>query len=325
MDLAKNLAQWRDQSPEQWIALANRILPPIVVAGLVLLLAFKAADLTWQLLDSPADQDIVPTAAPVAIATNAPLESSYGVLAAWEPFGSAPEESTGEIDASVILDAPDTTLNVTLHGAWQAQELPVRGSLVVPEKGVAIISSGRGQQQVYWTGQNIEEVAATTLHSVFTDRVLLDRGSGRLETLRYPETENAPVPNSRIVARPQQRRTTTPQTLNTAASLADAVGQAAAVLGEHVQFAGQTENGQVIGFRVQPKGDGQVFSQLGLEPGDILTEVNGLRLNDLRNTAQVMQTLGETAQANVTVRRNGTDQALVLNIGDIQRLAESLQ
>ena len=46
MDLAKNLAQWRDQSPEQWIAVANRYLPPIVVGVLVLLIAFKAADLT---------------------------------------------------------------------------------------------------------------------------------------------------------------------------------------------------------------------------------------------------------------------------------------
>jgi len=325
MDLAKNLAQWRNQSPEQWIAQANRFLPPIVIAILILLLAFKAADLTWRLLDSPAEQDVVPVAVLTQVSIGSASDGGYDALTAWEPFGRVPDETTDAISADLLLDAPDTSLNVTLHGAWEAQELPTRGSLVVPEKGVAVISSGRGQQKVYWTGQNIEDVAGATLHSVFTDRVLLNRGSGRLETLRYPETDNAPIQNSRLVARPEARTSNPPPALTSAADLADSVGQMAAVLGQHVQFAGQTENGQIIGFRVQPLGDGQVFSQTGFEPGDILTEVNGLVLANGLNIPQLMQALGETAQANVTVRRNGTDQAIVLNISDIQQLAESLQ
>jgi general secretion pathway protein C len=325
MDLAKNLAQWRDQSPEQWMAQANRILPPIVVAVLILLIAFKAADLTWRLLDSPADQDIVPPPAQVAASAAGPAETGYDVLTAWTPFGRPPDENSEAIVADLLLDAPDTTLNLTLHGAWQAQELPERGSVVVPEKGVAVISSGRGQQRVYWTGQNIEDVAAATLHSVFVDRVLLDRGGGRLETLRFPETDATPAQNSRLVARTPTMPTIQPDSLNAAAELADSVGQVAAVLGQHIQFAGQTENGRIIGFRVQPMGDGQVFSQLGLEPGDVLTEVNGLALANGLNIPQLMQALGESAQASVTVRRNGADQALILNIGDVQRLADSLQ
>ena len=53
MDLAKNLAQWRDQSPEQWVAQANRFLPPVVMALLVLGIAYQLAGLTWRLTAAP--------------------------------------------------------------------------------------------------------------------------------------------------------------------------------------------------------------------------------------------------------------------------------
>jgi general secretion pathway protein C len=324
MDLAKNLAHWRDQSPEQWIALGNRYLPPIAVALLVLLIAFKAADLTWRLLDAQATPDAVPIAMPAEASTGGPVSGSYAALAAWEPFGKAPDESAEPISADLLLDAPETTLNLELSGTLQASELPERGSTVIPERGSAIIASGRGQQAVYWTGEAIADVGSTTLHSVFRDRVVLDRGGGRLETLRRPEKETSPQLNSRIAARPAPAVPRS-QDLNSAAQVADAVTETASLLAQHMSIQPHSENGQIIGFRIQPSGDGQVFSQLGLEPGDVLTEVNGIQLNSFRNQMQVVQALGEAAQASVTIRRNGADQAMVLNIGDIQRLAESLQ
>jgi general secretion pathway protein C len=325
MDLAKNFAYWRDQSPEQWIALGNRYLPRIAVALLVLLIAFKAADLTWRLLDSRAAPDSVPVAAQTQGPASGPVSGGYEVLTAWEPFGKAPDESVAAITAEQILDAPDTTLNLSLAGTLQASDLPERGSTVIPEKGSAIISFGRSvsDQKVYWTGDTIENAGSTTLHSVFNDRVLLDRG-GRLETLRFPENEPTPQSNSRVAARPRPADNFSDD-LSSAAQVADAVTQTAALLGQHMSIAMHSENGQMIGFRVQPTGDGQVFAQLGLEPGDILTEVNGTQLNSLRNSSQVIQALGEAAQATVTIRRNGADRAEVLNVGDIQRLAESLQ
>lgn len=327
MDLAKNLAQWRGQTPEQWIALANRYLPPVVIAVFVLLIAVKGADLTWRLLDSPS-VDTVPLA-PSASGQSTPsgtAGANYDALQAWRPFGEPP---SGEevIARAVIDDAPLTDLNVTLNGVVQAQELPESGEMIIIEDGgIAIITSGRGQQRVYRVGDPIEEVSNARLHSVFKDWVMLERSAGRIEKLAYPEVDAPPIsqPNSRVLAR-QPTRNERPETLNSAAALADAVGEAAAVIGEHMTVAAQMENGEMIGFRIQPRGDGQVFSQLGLEPGDVLTQVNGLPLNDLRNTSEVIQALSETQQANVTIRRNGVDQAMVIDMGQIERLAESLQ
>ncbi len=322
MDLAKNFAQWRDRPPEQWITQANGLLPPIVVGVLVLLIAFDLADLTWRLLESPMVAEVAPP--PAAVSAGAPDAQRYQALSSWQPFGQAPDENAAAISADLLLDAPDTTLNLTLVGTLQASELPERGSMVIPEQGAAVISGG-ARQQVYWTGDQVEAAGNASLHSVFNDRVLLDRGGGRLETLRFPESDQGRSQGAPIAARPQIRSLAPVRGAGTSAPLPAALGEVAELLSEHIQFAMHTENGQVLGFRVQPRGDPRVFSELGLEAGDVLTEVNGSRLNDLRNASQVLQALGETQMANVMIRRDGVDRALVLNIDQIERLAESLQ
>lgn len=325
MDLAKNLAQWRDRPPEQWIGLVNQFLPPVVVALLVILIAFKAAEFTWRLLDEPAEQDMVPAAA-VSISRSG--ESPAGGLNA-ESIGRLFGERVADADmvpANDILDAEDTTLNLTLTGTIQKQELPERDSIVIPEAGVAAIASGRGEQKVYRTGDTIDNASGAVLHSVFTDRVILDRGGGRLEQLRYPDADqiasNSRGLNSNLAARAPTLPSNPP---TSAAAFAEAIGNAAAVLGQHLTIAPEMEGGQMTGIRLQPRGDSEVFEQLGLEPGDVLTEVNGVRLNDPRNTSQVLQALVEAPQASVMIRRNGNEQAQVIDIGRIQQLAESLQ
>jgi general secretion pathway protein C len=306
----------------------------VAVSILVILLAFQAAGLTWRLLDRPAVQDAVPPA--VVIATDTPISGASGnfdSLRNWTPFGSAPEPVAGAIPAEVVLDGPLTNLQLRLTSTMQRQALPERGSMVIPESGSAIIDN-RGQQKVYRTGEAIQDTNGTTLatlHSVFVDRVLLDRGGGQaLERLELPKADataqNAgrPNPNARQAAIPPFRA---PQPLDNAATVAatEVASSAAAAFGQHIQLRLQLDGDQAIGFRVEPRGDSPVLSRLGLEPGDVLTQVNGVGLGDLRNVTAVLEALGQSPQANVTIRRNGIDQGMVIDIGQIQRLAESLQ
>ena len=326
MDLARNLAQWRDRPPEQWIGLVNRYLPPIVVAILVILIAFEAAGLTWRLLEAPAEQDAVPAAAAAIGQSGNSSSGAIDAQAIGRLFGERVIDASQPVAARDILDAEDTNLNLTLTGTLQKQELPERGSTIIPEAGVASISSVRGDDKIYRTGDTIENASGAVLHSVFTDRVILDRGGGRLEQLRFPEADQMARSgiglNSNIQARTPSPPPASPAS---AAAFAETIGNATAVLGQHMSITQHSEGGQITGIRLQPRGDGQVFAQLGFEAGDILTEVNGLRLNDPRNTSQVLQALAETTQANVTIRRNGNDQAMVIDLSQIQRLAESLQ
>jgi hypothetical protein len=40
---------------------------------------------------------------------------------------------------------------------------------------------------------------------------------------------------------------------------------------------------------------------------------------------QIFQALGQTTQASVMIRRNGFDQAMIIDLSQIERLAQSLQ
>lgn len=310
------------------MAQANRVLPPAVVAVVVVLFAFEAADLTWRLLDTPTVPDVAmsaPTQTEVARADTA--AGSLEILQTWAPFGQAPEAAEVGIPASDLLETALTDLNLRLIGVVVAQASPEPGTMVIiQEEGKAILESARGQQKAYVVGDPIEEVSNARLHSVFTDYVILERSAGRLERLPWAESQSMPrrTAGSRT-ATASAALARQPESLNAAAALADAVGEVAAALGEHIQFAPATDSGRIIGFRVSPRGDGDVFSGIGLEPGDILTQVNGIALDDMRNASGVLRALTETQQANVIIRRNGVDQGLVLDMSDIQRLAESLQ
>jgi general secretion pathway protein C len=329
MDLAKSLAQWRSQSPEQWLAQANRALPPIAAVVLVVLIAFQAAGLTWRLLDAPTVSGEIAAALPPRDAeARAATPGAFDALANWQPFGRPPEPTAEPLPSEVVLDAEETSLNLTLHSTLQAQDLPARGSVIVPEGGIAIIASGRAEQKRYRPGDTLDDGSGTRLHSVYVDRVLLDRG-GRLERLSFPKPDSSPQASARPrsnVALSQQRPLQPAVRPGNAASMADAVTSAIGQIGQFMQIAPQEEGGQMVGYRLQPRGDGAIFQQLGLEPGDVLTEVNGIRLSgDIRNTAQVFQILAETTQASVIVRRNGVEQPMVIDVGQIQRLSESLQ
>lgn len=326
MELAKNLAQWRDQAPEQWVNLANRILPPIVITIVVILIAAQAVQLMWVLLDRPADQDLVPPTQ-VAQAVGDSQQVAWSLDSAYGLFGQAPTAEDIEISRSEIDSIPETDLNLTLSGLLVAQELPEPGSTIVPEAGMAIIGVGRASQQALRTGVKIDGVANATLYMVFEDRVVIDRGGGRTEALFYRPDENNP--QSAQLRSSLTRRTTAsaaaPITPLVAASAAEELSGLASTLSQHMTMESAVDAGEITGMRLQPKGDSDVFSQLGFEPGDVMLEVNGLRVNNLRNVQAVSQALTETSQASVRVRRNGTDQVIIVNLADIQRLADSRQ
>ena len=81
----------------------------------------------------------------------------------------------------------------------------------------------------------------------------------------------------------------------------------------------------MTGYRLTPGRDREAFSALGLEPGDVLTDVNGTPLNDAATSLQVFESLGEASMATVTVVRNGAPQVIVIDMSQLQNVAENLQ
>ncbi len=164
-------------------------------------------------------------------------------------------------------------------------------------------------------GQAIDGADGATLHSVYADRVLLDR-NGRLETLRLPKelTASAGAPMAMPSALPQAPAP---------GSLREVISENATRFTDIMRPAPHVQEGQIVGFRVNPGRDRATFEALGFQPGDVVTDINGTVLDDVSQGLQIFQSLGEATQANVTVLRDGVPQVLVIDTTQLQNLQEN--
>ncbi len=296
MDVAKRLVDWTEQPPEQWLNVVNKYLPPAVTAALVVIIAYQLAGITWSLVPGAA-----PTLAsrPVASKT-AQRPTDLGKLTNSHLFGEARIEAAPVVEA---VDAPDTSLSLSLTGI-----------LAGGPKGQAIISANRGQERTYHVGDSVDNADGATLHSVEADRVLLDR-NGKLETLRLPQQLSSATPRTTSPLLP-------PAAAQPAGSLRQVISENASRLTDVVRLAPHVQEGKVVGFRVNPGRDRATFEALGLQAGDVVTDINGTVLDDPSQGLQVFESLGEATQANVTVLREGTPQVIVIDTTQLKKLQE---
>lgn len=115
---------------------------------------------------------------------------ALGTVAALHLFGQVQDKAT-----PVPLNAPDSTLNLVLHGVFD---------LSTPSQAMAIIADAQGHQRFYRTGDKLP--GQSVLYRVYADRVILRR-AGHFETLRMAGTKHsaagapvmpAPVPVSPV-------------------------------------------------------------------------------------------------------------------------------
>jgi general secretion pathway protein C len=297
MDVAKRLADWRDRR-EHWLAGANRHLAPAVAAALVIVIANQFATLTWVLVPG-STSFAAPVLWPVAAR---PAPADFSSLSGSRLFGEAAEQP--HVAVAAVADAPDTTLSVTLTGILSKDGDP---------NGSAGIRSGSNDERAYYVGQTIAGTDGATLHSVYADRVLLDR-NGRVETLRLP-TELSPPGNA-----PPNARSPLAQEEASAAPLRDVFRQNAATFSEIIRPAPHVQEGQLVGIRLMPGRDRATFEALGFQSGDVVTDVNGSVLDDISQALKIFEALGQSTQANVTVLRDGVPQVLVIDAAQLQGL-----
>jgi general secretion pathway protein C len=294
------LSQWTHLPPAQLWSQASQVLPPWVVLLLVVLIAWQLAKVVWLLIPST-EPDALPPVQAVS-RTSAPA-SGNGVsidrIADAHLFGQL------SADAPVIVaeqeDAPDTQLSLELRGTISATE---------EHRALAIIAERGGAERVYFVGDAVP--GGASLHAVQLDRVLLRRG-GRLEALRLPRSEELPAARRAAVA-PQRAAPAR------AATVQEVIQQNAAGLTEIIRPQPVFKDGRQLGYRVYPGRQRQQFAQLGLRPGDLVTQINGMGLDDPARGMEIFRSLADASSVTVTVDRNGEIETLTLNTAALQQL-----
>lgn len=272
--------------------------PTLVTLALVVVLAAQLAALLWRALGTAGDET---PAQPSKEAAAAPAVDLAAIVNA-HLFGVAALQ--GDPAA-----APATSANLTLAGTLAGN---------APENGWAIIGTSGQAARVYATGAALP--GGAKLLAVYPERVILERAGAR-ESLMLPRLSGGSAVQA-AYAPPAGAPPT---------SLADNVRQlmtqdpAAAneLLRPQPVFAG----GTLRGYRVFPGRNRAQFAELGLQPGDLVSAVNGVALDDPNRGLEILRGIGQGTAVTLTIDRNGQQQQVNVNpapvVQQLQPLDES--
>lgn len=289
----------------------------VVVLLAVYLLAYLA-DLTWRLIPAPEEKTVSHSHPTSTSASGKRQSTNIKAIQNLHLFGEAGKK---EKKAPVVTqDAPETTLSLTLSGLVAS---------TASESGAAIIEY-RNNQNTYGVGDMIDGTRAV-ISEVLRDRVILNN-SGRMETLMLDGVDFTKPTTLEIrdysdvsvksdgqeMIKPDKKDTFRNEAEIT---LDDEQREAAAELRaqperftDFISIQPDRKDGQINGYRVNPGRMPELFNAAGLEPNDILKEINGLDLTDIKQSMQAMQMLKSEQYLDLTVDRNGEIITLTLEL-----------
>ncbi len=294
MSFSASLRELQTLSGQQWLDRATRTLPQALTVVLVIGIAWQLVQLTWLLLESRAPADSAELVMAPAPATATRRGIDVQAIATSHLFGAPQAEQAAPEDAQ------PTQMNLVLSAVFASND---------SSKGLAVIGESPQSAKVYAVGSTVRP--GTKLHSVYLDRVILDR-NGQLETLALPRPSTASLGITRTaVAAPR------PGGSQFADNLRRIAETNPTAFAEIVRPQPVFANGVQRGYRVYPGRNRQQFAKLGLQPGDLVLSINGTPLDDPQRGMEIFNTIGTSDRVQVTVERNGQSQELTLNTAQI--------
>ena len=290
----------------QIVAQLHKHLPGVATLLLTALIGLQVSKLVWLLVPLP--EPAPASVAPAPQNGNAVSARSRNInqLTSAHLFGRFQREDTV---VATVADAPDTNLRLKLRGILATDDA---------KRSRALIEAANGELLSYAIGSDVP--GGAKLHSIHPDRALLSRG-GRLETLRLEK--DAPIPDGSVVT-------------TATAGLTRGVGSAAQILGSDtaakltdirntlledptkasnfLRLQPARVNGAMKGYRIYPGRDRELFREAGLRPGDIVTAVNGISLDDPARGLQLLGDLSTASQINLQIERGGQAQSLSVTL-----------
>ena len=196
-------------------------------------------------------------------------------------------------------ELPETSLQLTLHGVIASPN---------PVLARAIVADAAGNDNFYKIGDTLPGNA--TLKEIHGDRIVIQRG-GRLETLTLPKTSLNMSPAAATPSAPMSSNT--PNKTYTLREYRNALLNNPNEVADLVRITPKHEGGRFLGYQLQPGRDPQFMARYGLMPGDVVTAVNGITLDNPKGM-QLMKDLSKADTLDLEIDRNGIRQRFTLPI-----------
>ncbi|SON51085.1 type II secretion system protein GspC [Vibrio tapetis] len=207
-------------------------------------------------------------------------------------FGRYSQQTAPKPVAAKVVDAPKTRLNLVLVGAVASRS---------GDKSLAVVAN-RGKQNTYGIGETIDGTRAV-LKVVMIDRVIIEN-QGQDETLMLEGVKYSKLSESQ-----QQQNTQASGTKGLPAEQLEQIRreitQNPQQIMQYIRLSQVKKDGRVMGYRVGPGKNRELFDSVGLKQGDIATRINGADLSDPAAMGKIWQSISELTELNLTVERNG--------------------
>jgi general secretion pathway protein C len=299
LNLKTKIDDWENQSTTEILASINQHLPFWVSCFAVVMISWYLTQIIWALFPTPISFSGL--AAKTPSSKSMKNKSNYSPILESHLFGvSAIDEVSNEMKATT--NAPETKLNIKLHGSIMSSD---------QRKSHAIIGEKGKGSEVYFIGDSISSGAK--LHEVQANLVVLNRG-GVLETLRLPDVAIGNITSTSKRTAPRGRNYGARSIRN---SLSDDGESITKKFTDIVRPQPYMPNGKLKGYRIYPGRDRKKFAALGLRPGDLITDINGVPLNNMTDGIGLFQSLGSENQVTVTLERNGQSKVLSVDTSQI--------
>jgi len=278
----------------------NQRLATIVSLLLVIACAYLLVEITWMFF--PQDEDVVMPARQKSVSqiSNSTQQNNFKKLTTANIFGVSDKAISQK-----PTKAPVTKLNLTLKGVLAATP---------SELGSAIIAKGKtGKEDIYSVGDKIQ--GGVEIEEINPDHVVLNR-NGRSEILKLQKVSGL----GNVGASTNRSQSLSSRSLSASspgAALKEIRGNILknpTSFGDYALPVVVREKGKQVGYRLQPQKKGQLLAELGIQSTDIITEINGVKLNKPQNGISALRKLSTAKDLSLVIKRNGAEMPLNISL-----------
>jgi len=236
-----------------------------------------------------------------------------------------------DIDAIIRRNLQQATVDVRVETAGRADEALAKATLDArllgtivgpPEMTIATIQFPRNKTEGYRVG---DELAGRTIELIEIHRVVLRTSSGGLEELLLFTGEKpkaAPKPVNRGVSHKENgsgsegiRQVSDTSWVIDEAEVEAALSDMGSLLTQARLIPKRSKDGSGIdGFRIFQIRHNSIFQKLGLRNGDVLQEVNGVKLDDPQKSLEVFSSLKNERDFSINLKRHNRPQTFTYEI-----------